>query len=97
MALTKRAQTARLERELLQGLGRSLAANDRAPGRFARLGTKRPLDALCREKPETVRETVEELARMRAGWQQISYRKSLRQIVAAARKGGPTINTVGGF
>lgn len=86
-----------LEREIGDGLGRAVDRAERKPGRIESLGTERMLNKLCRDHPNTVRETVEELARMRVGWQQISYRRALRQIVKAVRSGGPSINVPPGF
>lgn len=91
------SKAARLERELHQGLERAVRANEDLASDQASRRTERLLDCLCRERSSTVRETVEELARMRAGYQQISYDKALRQIVQASRKGGSAIDTVGGF
>jgi hypothetical protein len=90
-------QAAKLEREIISGLDRSLKRAERKPGWLAQLGTERQLDRLCRVRPDTVRETVRELALMRAGWQRISYRKALRQIVRASLKHGPSIDTPPGF
>jgi hypothetical protein len=79
-----------LEREFVNGWKR--VNRQKEPGALARLGTERMLDKLCDEQPNTVRESVEELARMRAAWQEISYRKALSQIVEAARKHGSPID-----
>jgi len=85
------------EREFAQGLDRAVSRSKHSPGILARFGTERQLDRLCRARPDTVRETVRELALMRAGWQKISYRKALRQIVEASLKHGPSINVPPGF
>jgi hypothetical protein len=74
-------QAARVEREAIRGLDRAVARAGREPGWFARLGTGRPLRRLCERG--AVRETVVELALMRAGYQEISYRRALRQLAAA--------------
>lgn len=75
----------RVEREIEAGARRAVKRAAKAPGRIARLGTGGPLRRLCREQPWVVRETVEELALMRAGYQRISYRKAVRQLVEAQR------------
>jgi len=78
--------TRRVLRQIRAGLGRAVSANEHLAGASASTSTQARLDALCRRDPKIVRETVEELARMRAGWQHTSYDTALGQLLDAMEK-----------
>ena len=76
-----------IDREIKRGLDRAITRVDAGPGWFGRLGTERMVRAAKRRHPEIVPQSLRELALMRAGWQRISYRRALRQLIDRMREG----------
>lgn len=77
----------RILRQVRAGLGRAVSANELLEGRAADSSTEARLNELCRRDPTVVRETLQELARMRAGWQHVSYDTALGQLLDAVEQG----------